>query len=589
MKKIILALSLFLVSSSLLAWTIGPMNYQGRLLDAAGIPQTGTYNCTVNIYDALTNGTLKFSEQQNNIAVTDGVYSFLVSTGVTQSGTWDINLWNTPTLYLEIVVNGQTLTPRHLLAAAPFAFQANLALTTNNALSLGGKSSGAVLQDICVSGKGKWLELVGQCMGIGSSFPMVGGQTTNWQLLTSNSDFRNLDLTNADISGISFSGYCCTYPDFTGTLFKGSTVNLMSFDYTNNMRNTVWDNVSLVQPNPMTAPLEGATFTNMAMDQWWFSSYGPSDQLKNTSFVDLLSCPGALPFSYQCIGYQISYMVWRYMVIGPKINLSETSLMKNRLNSTYITETSLSGASLAEADFSGNTLQSLLFPGAMLSHAKFQRASIRDTYFINNTDLTAAVFDGATIKKSAFKQVTFSTTGTGDLVSFVGADLSYVNFESIQSATTLDFTKATLTDVLIQGTNAPGPTLTFSQSAMTALVLDTPLSGLTVNNSTIVGGISLSSNYTPNINFGCIPSFPYYTCGGSSSASVFMEGNISGNFTGARFGGSKFYNVSFRGANLTGASGLTPANLININWYGATCPNGYVVTALGDTCVGRGI
>src|SRR6478736_272553 len=131
------------------------MNYQGRLLDNVGVPVTGSYNFIVRIYDAPTGGTLKFSEQQNSIAVNDGVYSFLVSTGTSPTGSWDINLWNTPTLYLEIEVNSQTLAPRHLLASTPFAFQANLALTTNNALALGGKSAGNVLQDICTAGKGK--------------------------------------------------------------------------------------------------------------------------------------------------------------------------------------------------------------------------------------------------------------------------------------------------------------------------------------------------------------------------------------------------------------------------------------------------
>src|SRR6478609_3727878 len=120
MKKISGFMVLFLLSASAFAWTIGPMNYQGRLLDNAGIPLTGSYNFKVRIYDALSGGTLKFSEQQNNIAVDDGVYSFLVSTGTSPTGTWDINLWNTPSLYLEIEVNSQTLSPRHLLASTRF-------------------------------------------------------------------------------------------------------------------------------------------------------------------------------------------------------------------------------------------------------------------------------------------------------------------------------------------------------------------------------------------------------------------------------------------------------------------------------------
>src|SRR6478609_9430988 len=136
MKKISSFIVLFILSASAFAWTIGPMNYQGRLLDNAGIPVTGSYNFIVRIYDAASGGALKFSEQQNSIAVNDGVYSFLVSTGTNSTGAWDIALWNTPQLFLEIEVNGQTLSPRHLMAATPYAYQANLALRTNNALAL---------------------------------------------------------------------------------------------------------------------------------------------------------------------------------------------------------------------------------------------------------------------------------------------------------------------------------------------------------------------------------------------------------------------------------------------------------------------
>ena len=60
MKKISSFIILCVLCSPVFAWTIGPMNYQGRLLDNAGIPVTGSYNFVVKIYNDPTTGTLKY-------------------------------------------------------------------------------------------------------------------------------------------------------------------------------------------------------------------------------------------------------------------------------------------------------------------------------------------------------------------------------------------------------------------------------------------------------------------------------------------------------------------------------------------------
>ena len=75
-----LACPLCVVIMMALAWPapsvatpVGPMNYQGRLLDNQGIPVTGNYTFTVRIYNDPVSGTLKYSEVHNNVAVNDGV------------------------------------------------------------------------------------------------------------------------------------------------------------------------------------------------------------------------------------------------------------------------------------------------------------------------------------------------------------------------------------------------------------------------------------------------------------------------------------------------------------------------------------
>ena len=53
------------------------INYQGRLTNAAGVPQSGSKAMSLNIYDAATSGTLLYAETVGSVAVdTNGVYGF---------------------------------------------------------------------------------------------------------------------------------------------------------------------------------------------------------------------------------------------------------------------------------------------------------------------------------------------------------------------------------------------------------------------------------------------------------------------------------------------------------------------------------
>ena len=53
------------------------INYQGRLTNAAGVPQPGTRATSLKIYDAATSGTLLYAETVGNVVVdANGVYGF---------------------------------------------------------------------------------------------------------------------------------------------------------------------------------------------------------------------------------------------------------------------------------------------------------------------------------------------------------------------------------------------------------------------------------------------------------------------------------------------------------------------------------
>src|SRR5512139_3421528 len=82
MKKVGLMsiITFFFISMAAFSYAEVPklLNYQGYLTDTGGNPLTGTYDITIVIYDAATNGTELWSEQQNDVLVSNGLFGVLL-------------------------------------------------------------------------------------------------------------------------------------------------------------------------------------------------------------------------------------------------------------------------------------------------------------------------------------------------------------------------------------------------------------------------------------------------------------------------------------------------------------------------------
>ncbi|MCF7818884.1 MAG: hypothetical protein K9M54_13490 [Kiritimatiellales bacterium] len=91
--------------------------YQGRLVDGTNLVNA---NLPMNfkLYDALSNGTLLY-EDASSVQVVDGLYSTFIGDN-TVSGSLTGALTNTA-VYLELTVNGETLSPRERLVSVPYA------------------------------------------------------------------------------------------------------------------------------------------------------------------------------------------------------------------------------------------------------------------------------------------------------------------------------------------------------------------------------------------------------------------------------------------------------------------------------------
>lgn len=94
-------------------------SYQGRIAGGSGNPSA---NLTVRLWSASTGGALLFSETQNNVPLTDGVFSMLIG-NATAGGVPDSVSVNDMWLGLSIA-GGAELSPRTRLSSAPFAIRA---------------------------------------------------------------------------------------------------------------------------------------------------------------------------------------------------------------------------------------------------------------------------------------------------------------------------------------------------------------------------------------------------------------------------------------------------------------------------------
>jgi hypothetical protein len=87
------------------------INYQGRLTNSEGVPQSGSKTMSLKIYDAATSGTLLYSESMGSVGVdANGVYSFQF--GATGSS-------NTLVSETIATTDGSSLTYQKALANTP--------------------------------------------------------------------------------------------------------------------------------------------------------------------------------------------------------------------------------------------------------------------------------------------------------------------------------------------------------------------------------------------------------------------------------------------------------------------------------------
>jgi hypothetical protein len=90
------------------------ISYQGKLSNN-GQPMNGTASVAFGLFTASTGGTAVWSSTAANVTVTNGVFS--TSIGPVSANVFQEN----KTLWLEVTINGQVMSPRAQLQTAPYA------------------------------------------------------------------------------------------------------------------------------------------------------------------------------------------------------------------------------------------------------------------------------------------------------------------------------------------------------------------------------------------------------------------------------------------------------------------------------------
>ncbi len=213
-KKMIylVAAAVFVLNLSMAEAAAPPttISHQGYLTDLSGNAINSTLNIKVEFYDAVTDGTLLYTEIHSNVNVSNGQFNLTLGDGIT-SDTWSTDVAFSQALWFALTINpsgsNEPFTSRIPLTPAPYARMA-LAVsdgTVDNSV-IGGTAPAA----------GTFTTVIGESatLTLGKSGTTAQGTI----ILHDNQSGDNYTTTLQAAATISSSSKTITLPDATGTV-----------------------------------------------------------------------------------------------------------------------------------------------------------------------------------------------------------------------------------------------------------------------------------------------------------------------------------------------------------------------------------
>lgn len=95
------------------------INYQGYLKES-GVAVNGTKSVTFTLYDASSGGSQLCTSGAQSVTVTNGLFSYKIGSGGCNLSSID---WDASAVYLELTVEGTTLTPREQITGSAYSVE----------------------------------------------------------------------------------------------------------------------------------------------------------------------------------------------------------------------------------------------------------------------------------------------------------------------------------------------------------------------------------------------------------------------------------------------------------------------------------
>lgn len=121
----LLSVQCLLLSVNCLAVIPQLINYQGVLKDSLGVPYNGNATLVFSLWDDSIGGNKKWEETQAIVSVSHGLFNVLLGSSVSIPD----SVFAQPNSWLQVIANGNQLSPRRRIVSVAYAYKASEADT----------------------------------------------------------------------------------------------------------------------------------------------------------------------------------------------------------------------------------------------------------------------------------------------------------------------------------------------------------------------------------------------------------------------------------------------------------------------------
>lgn len=168
MKKYnrLLILCLLLVALPVFAAVPSAINFQGKLTDSNAAPIDGSADFNFAVYDAETDGNILWEEDHIDVVVAGGIFNVFLGKGTGGGSLSSVFTGND--LWVEVMVNGEILTPRQSVGSVAYSFHSNTATSAEDVPNKDINPNSITIDGtMVINSSGQW---------VGDSTGLVGAQ-----------------------------------------------------------------------------------------------------------------------------------------------------------------------------------------------------------------------------------------------------------------------------------------------------------------------------------------------------------------------------------------------------------------------------